>query len=39
MTDNEAALTEGAPRPVGDLTFREALAELESIVADRKSVV
>ena len=33
MTDNEAALTEGAPRPVGDLTFREALAELESIVA------
>lgn len=33
MTDNEAALTEGAPRPVGDLTFREALAELDSIVA------
>lgn len=33
MTDNEAALTEGAPRPVDDLTFREALAELESIVA------
>ena len=33
MTDNEAALTEGAPRPVDDLTFRKALAELESIVA------
>lgn len=33
MTDSEAALTEGAPRPVDDLTFREALAELESIVA------
>ena len=33
MTDSEAALMEGAPRPVDDLTFREALAELESIVA------
>ena len=33
MTDNEAVQTEGAPRPVDDLTFREALAELESIVA------
>ncbi len=33
MTDTEKIAEEGAPRAVGELTFREALAELESIVA------